>query len=62
MPKQLKLLPDCVYGNPTQFVGVNPQCKKPGFICETGLNNKTCCSMFHLNCDKMEWSVISKTI
>jgi hypothetical protein len=33
MIKQFKSMPECIYGNPCRQVCVNPQCRKPGFIC-----------------------------
>lgn len=38
--KHFKNFPECIYGNPCLMVCVNPQCRKPGFICENGLKNK----------------------
>jgi hypothetical protein len=40
MSKQFKSVPECIYGSPCKMVCVNPQCRKPGFVCANGLEKK----------------------
>ncbi len=40
------------------MVCVNPQCRKPGFVCANGLEKREECALFHENCQKMKWSEI----
>lgn len=40
----------------------DPQCRKPGFMCENGLVNKEECALFHENCQKMKWSELQNIL
>ena len=60
--KHFKNCPECIYGNPCLMVCVNPQCRKPGFICENGLKNREECALFHETCEKMKWSEIENIL
>jgi len=39
--------PECVYGKPAYAACVDPECRKPGILCEGGYSNKDECSLFH---------------
>ncbi len=51
--KHFKNCPECIYGNPCLMVCVNPQCRKPGFVCDNGLKNREECALFHEACEKI---------
>lgn len=62
MNKLIKHTPECIYGNPCFFICINAACRKPGFICKDGADHKSCCSLFHENCEKMEWRELENII
>ncbi len=39
--------PECVYGQTAFAVCTNPDCRKPGMICEAGFYNRDECNLFH---------------
>lgn len=56
------MAPECVYGKPCYAVCINPQCRKPGIICELGYHSKNECNLLHEACPKMKWSELESLI
>ena len=54
--------PECVYGRPCFAICTNPNCRKPGMICEAGFYSKDECSLFHESCSKVRWEEVESLI
>jgi hypothetical protein len=54
--------PECIYGKPCYAVCTNPNCRKPGLICENGYANREECSLFHEGCSKVKWAELEGLI
>ncbi len=52
----------CIYQKPGYALCVNPNCHRPGIICQNGYNTKGECNMFHEGCDKMLWEKVQSLI
>lgn len=53
---------ECVYGRPVFAVCANPNCRKPGLICEAGFQARDECCLFHESCEKVQWSEIEALV